>query len=76
MISISLELGQIAAMSDAAISARLVETRQEVARSLEELRDWARDLLAPHKLPRGLVVVDLLPRNALGKVVKGELPCG
>jgi malonyl-CoA/methylmalonyl-CoA synthetase len=41
---------------------------------LGELRDWARDRLAPYKLPRGLVVVDALPRNALGKVVKGDLP--
>jgi acyl-CoA synthetase (AMP-forming)/AMP-acid ligase II len=44
------------------------------APSIDELRDWARDRLAAYKLPRALVVVDALPRNALGKVVKGELP--
>jgi len=45
-----------------------------VAPRLEDLRTWARDRLAPYKLPRAVVVVDSLPRNALGKVVKGELP--
>lgn len=39
-----------------------------------ELREWARDRLAAYKLPRRVVVIDALPRNALGKVVKGELP--
>jgi malonyl-CoA/methylmalonyl-CoA synthetase len=43
---------------------------------VDELRDWCRAKLAPYKLPRGVVVVDALPRNALGKVVKGELPRG
>jgi malonyl-CoA/methylmalonyl-CoA synthetase len=40
---------------------------------LDDVRDWARASLAPFKLPRALVVVDQLPRNALGKVVKGDL---
>jgi malonyl-CoA/methylmalonyl-CoA synthetase len=44
--------------------------------ALDDLREWARARLAPFKLPRGVVVVDALPRNALGKVVKGELPHG
>ncbi len=38
--------------------------------NLKELRDWCRDKLAPEKLPRKLLVVEELPRNALGKVVK------
>jgi malonyl-CoA/methylmalonyl-CoA synthetase len=42
--------------------------------TIDELRAWARSRLAPYKLPRRLVIVDRLPRNALGKVVKGELP--
>ena len=37
---------------------------------LDELRAFAREHLAPYKLPRDLVIVDELPRNALGKVVK------
>jgi len=36
----------------------------------DELRAWLGDRLAPYKLPRSYVVVDALPRNAMGKVVK------
>src|SRR5699024_4217366 len=39
--------------------------------SLEELTEWLRDKLAGFKRPKHLVVVDELPRNASGKVVKG-----
>jgi fatty-acyl-CoA synthase len=38
--------------------------------ALEELRDAAGDRLARFKLPTRLVVVDALPRNAAGKVLK------
>jgi malonyl-CoA/methylmalonyl-CoA synthetase len=40
---------------------------------LQSLRTWARELLAPHKLPSRLLVVDALPRNAMGKVMKPTL---
>jgi len=39
----------------------------------EELRAFARDRLAPYKLPRELRIMDSLPRTALGKVQKGAL---
>ena len=38
-----------------------------------ELRSWARERLASYKLPTQVEVVDALPRNASGKVVKGTL---
>ncbi len=41
--------------------------------SLEELRSWGKERLAPYKLPRDLVVVDALPRNAMGKLQKARL---
>ena len=41
--------------------------------SLEELRAWAKERLAPYKAPTLLAVLDDLPRNALGKVVKAEV---
>ena len=41
--------------------------------TIEELRDFCRDQLANYKLPRRLVAIEKLPRNALGKVVKHEL---
>jgi fatty-acyl-CoA synthase len=34
---------------------------------------FCRDRLARYKVPERLVVVDSLPRNAMGKVVKAEL---
>ena len=37
---------------------------------LETLRAWARESLAAYKLPSRLLVVEALPRNAMGKVVK------
>jgi malonyl-CoA/methylmalonyl-CoA synthetase len=40
---------------------------------LDELQGWARDHLAPYKLPRDLRRVDALPRNAMGKVMKPEV---
>ncbi|XP_050942719.1 probable CoA ligase CCL8 isoform X2 [Cucumis melo] len=41
--------------------------------SLDELRTWAKDKLAPYKLPTMLLLKDSLPRNAMGKVNKKEL---
>ncbi len=40
---------------------------------LQSLRNWARELLATHKLPSRLLVLDALPRNAMGKVMKPAL---
>lgn len=34
----------------------------------EEIRDWCRDHLAAHKVPRRVVTVGQIPRNARGKV--------
>ncbi|HET8538860.1 MAG TPA: AMP-binding protein [Anaeromyxobacter sp.] len=39
----------------------------------EELSDHVARLLAPHKRPRDVRLVDALPRNAMGKVLKKEL---
>lgn len=41
--------------------------------TLEELRTWAKEKLAPYKLPTQLYLWDSLPRNAMGKVNKKEL---
>jgi len=37
---------------------------------LASLRAWAREALAAHKLPSRMLVLDALPRNAMGKVMK------
>jgi len=41
--------------------------------TLPELQAWAKQRLAPYKVPRALSVVRELPRNALGKVIKPEV---
>ena len=50
-----------------------VEVRDGEALTLDALLPWARERLAPYKLPRTLLAVDALPRNAMGKVVKPEV---
>jgi malonyl-CoA/methylmalonyl-CoA synthetase len=40
---------------------------------LEALRAWAKGQLAVHKVPSRLMVVDALPRNAMGKVTKPQV---
>jgi malonyl-CoA/methylmalonyl-CoA synthetase len=40
---------------------------------LQALRAWARELMAVHKLPSRLLILDALPRNAMGKVMKPAL---
>src|SRR5262245_14176284 len=40
---------------------------------LDELRAWAKQQLAPYKVPSLLRVVGHLPRNAMGKVMKPEV---
>jgi malonyl-CoA/methylmalonyl-CoA synthetase len=49
------------------VAACLVVDRQL---TLEDLRDWARELLAVYKVPSLLLLVDELPSNAMGKVQK------
>src|SRR5207248_534152 len=41
--------------------------------TLPDLRAWAKQRLAPYKVPQALSAVPALPRNALGKVVKPEV---
>ncbi|MBC8289052.1 MAG: AMP-binding protein, partial [Planctomycetes bacterium] len=52
-----------------AVSAAVVlESGQKL--SLEELREWSRDRLSSYRIPKRFLVVDELPRNAMGKVTK------
>ena len=43
------------------------------AHPAEELAEHVAGLLAPHKRPRTVHLVDELPRNDMGKVLKREL---
>ncbi len=44
--------------------------------TLDELQPYLNEHLARYKHPKEVVIVDALPRNASGKVVKGELRGG
>jgi malonyl-CoA/methylmalonyl-CoA synthetase len=50
-----------------------VELRDGASLTLDGLQGWARERLAPYKLPRDLRLVDALPRNAMGKVTKADV---
>ena len=50
-----------------------VELTEENSLTLADLEPWARERLAPYKIPRAMVAVRGLPRNAMGKVVKPEV---
>lgn len=50
-----------------------VELADGAALVLEELQAWCKERLAPYKVPRALRTVDVLPRNAMGKVLKPEV---
>lgn len=44
--------------------------------TLEELQPYFDEHLARYKHPKEIVIVEALPRNASGKVVKGDLRGG
>ena len=50
-----------------------VELRVGAELSLPALQSWAKERLAPYKVPRALRCVVALPRNAMGKVLKKEV---
>jgi acyl-CoA synthetase (AMP-forming)/AMP-acid ligase II len=45
----------------------------EASPSEDELKDWVKQNLARYKVPREIVFLDELPRNATGKILKREL---
>ncbi len=47
-----------------------VELREQQNLTLKALRQWAKQRLAPYKVPSALRVLTQLPRNAMGKVNK------
>ena len=50
--------------------AAAVVVRDGAIPDLATLRDWCRGRLSVYKIPQRLIVVDELPRNAMGKVTK------
>ncbi|KAG8379973.1 hypothetical protein BUALT_Bualt07G0145200 [Buddleja alternifolia] len=52
---------------------RKQEEELKPALTLQELTVWAKEKLAPYKIPTRLLLWESLPRNAMGKVNKKEL---
>jgi malonyl-CoA/methylmalonyl-CoA synthetase len=55
------------------VVATVVVLREDAALDEAGLRAWCAERLSAYKQPRRLCIVDSLPRNAMGKVVKPEL---
>ncbi|XP_014798031.1 PREDICTED: acyl-CoA synthetase family member 3, mitochondrial [Calidris pugnax] len=51
----------------------VVQLRKGKMLSVKDLKDWARDTMAPYTIPTELIVVEEIPRNQMGKVNKKEL---
>jgi len=50
--------------------AAAVVLRDGASLDLERLRIWSKERLASHKIPTRLMIINALPRNAMGKVTK------
>jgi len=50
-----------------------VELKENETATEAEIKDFLKNLLAPFKQPRKIFVVEKLPRNATGKILKREL---
>jgi fatty-acyl-CoA synthase len=51
----------------------IVSLKPDATLELEELRNFASDRLARYKLPRRLEIIEAMPRNPAGKVLKFQL---
>jgi malonyl-CoA/methylmalonyl-CoA synthetase len=52
-------------------AALLLETGKVM--DIETLRSWGKERLAPYKVPKELAVLEKLPRNAMGKIIKADV---
>nr|XP_034974849.1 malonate--CoA ligase ACSF3, mitochondrial isoform X2 [Zootoca vivipara] len=51
----------------------VVRLHEGQALSLTDLKEWAREFMAPYTIPSELLVVNEIPRNQMGKVDKKQL---
>ncbi|KAJ8249210.1 hypothetical protein GJAV_G00232350 [Gymnothorax javanicus] len=51
----------------------IVQLKVGKALTLQELKTWARERMASYNIPSGLVLVEEMPRNQMGKVNKKDL---
>lgn len=55
------------------VVAVVVGEKDKTMPTLAELREWAKEHMAPYAIPTQLKVIEKLPRNAMGKVNKKDL---
>ncbi|XP_019194137.1 PREDICTED: malonate--CoA ligase-like isoform X2 [Ipomoea nil] len=60
-------------VAEAELKQKLELESSESVLTLQQLSAWAKEKLAPYKIPTALYLWDSLPRNAMGKVNKKEL---
>ncbi len=53
------------------VAAAISSTNQVI--SLEDIQSWSKNYLSDYKVPRKLIFLEDLPKNAMGKVVKQDL---
>ncbi|CAK6973375.1 malonate--CoA ligase ACSF3%2C mitochondrial isoform X1 [Scomber scombrus] len=51
----------------------VVQLKRGQSLTLPQLKTWAREHMAPYTIPTGLVLVEEMPRNQMGKVNKKDL---
>ncbi|XP_057687523.1 malonate--CoA ligase ACSF3, mitochondrial isoform X2 [Corythoichthys intestinalis] len=51
----------------------VVQLKEGQSLTLPDLKKWAREHMAPYSIPTGLLLVDEIPRNQMGKVNKKDL---
>lgn len=51
----------------------MVQLKRGQSMTLPDLKTWAREHMAPYMVPTGLVLVEEMPRNQMGKVNKKDL---
>ncbi|MEB3295540.1 MAG: acyl-CoA synthetase [Synechococcales bacterium] len=56
--------------SDTTVNLTHLAMNLEPSLNLETLRSWAKERIAPYKVPTRLIILESLPRNVMGKLTK------
>jgi malonyl-CoA/methylmalonyl-CoA synthetase len=55
------------------VAAAVILDPRSPSMTLESLKNWCKERMSHYKIPRKLILLDKLPRNAMGKVTKPEV---
>ncbi|MEQ8954383.1 MAG: long-chain fatty acid--CoA ligase, partial [Gammaproteobacteria bacterium] len=51
----------------------IVVLKEDASLDYDQLKQWCVGKMSSYKIPKGLKIIDALPRNAMGKVTKPDL---